>query len=256
MSATLILLRHGQSTWNASNQFTGWYDADLTEVGEAEARSAAELLTDASLLPDVVHTSLQIRAIRTAELTLGAMDRAWIPVRRSWRLNERHYGVMQGMSRRQAAREFGLRQFATWQSGYAQRPPPVAEDDPRFPGNDPRYAQVPPEALPRGESMQDTLQRVLPCWEEDIVPTLRAGKRVLVVAHKTSVRVIRKQLEGISDEKICSLAIETGKPIAYQLDESLAVHSQRSLIPSGRVKRLAQAALARWIHSNRSGDRV
>lgn len=254
--ANLVVLRHGQSEWNRDRRMTGWSDIDLNARGREQARAVGRMLREAGYEFDVAFTSWLRRAEETLEIMLAEMDQRELPVQRSWRLNERHYGVMQGMSRRQAAREFGLRQFATWQSGYAQRPPAVAEDDPRFPGNDPRYAQVPPEALPRGESMQDTLQRVLPCWEEDIVPTLRAGKRVLVVAHKTSVRVIRKQLEGISDEKICSLAIETGKPIAYQLDESLAVHSQRSLIPSGRVKRLAQAALARWIHSNRSGDRV
>ncbi|MGB5621970.1 MAG: 2,3-bisphosphoglycerate-dependent phosphoglycerate mutase, partial [Gammaproteobacteria bacterium] len=237
-------------------RMTGWSDVDLNARGREQARVAGRLLLEAGYEFDVAFTSWLRRAEETLEIMLAEMDQRALPVQRSWRLNERHYGMMQGMSRQQAVREFGLRQFATCQSGYAQPPPPVAEDDPRFPGNDPRYAHVPAAALPRGESMEDTLQRVLPCWEEDIVPALRAGKRVLIVAHKTSVRVIRKQLEGISDEQICSLTIETGKPIAYQLDESLAVRAQRSLIPSGRVKRLAQAALARWVHGNRSGDRA
>jgi len=254
--ANLVILRHGQSEWNRDRRMTGWSDVDLNARGRDQARAVGRILREAGYEFDVAFTSWLRRAQETLEIMLAEMDQRELPVQRSWRLNERHYGVMQGMSRQQAARQFGLRQFATWQSGYAQRPPAVAEDDPRFPGNDPRYAQVPPAALPRGESMEDTLQRVLPCWEEDIVPALRAGKRVLVVAHKTSVRAIRKQLEGISDEDICSITIETGKPIAYQLDASLAVRWQGSLIPGGRFKRLAQAALARWIYGNRPADRV
>ena len=254
--ANLVIVRHGQSEWNRDRRMTGWSDVDLNTRGRDQARAVGRILREAGYEFDIAFTSWLRRAEETLDIVLTEMDQPELPVQRSWRLNERHYGVLQGMSRQQAAREFGLRQFATWQSGYAQRPPSVAEDDPRFPGNDPRYAQLQPESLPRGESMQDTLRRVLPCWEEDIVPALGAGKRVLVVAHKTSVRAIRKLLEGISDEAISSLTVETGKPIAYALDETLAVRWQRELIPTGRVKRLAQAALARWIHSNRSGNRV
>jgi len=246
----LVLVRHGQSEWNRDRRMTGWSDVALNEKGRAEARAVGRLLRDTGYRFDLACTSWLQRADETLSLILDELQQADLPVYRSWRLNERHYGVMQGMSRQQAAREFGLRQFATWQSGYEQRPPAVEESDPRNPGNDPRYASLPADCLPRAESMRDTLRRVLPCWNEDIAPALRSGKRVLVVAHKTSVRVLRQQLEGISESEISALTVKTGEPLVYRLDPDLQVIWQKSLNPSSRIKRLAQAALARWIHKD------
>ncbi|MGI5353275.1 phosphoglyceromutase [Streptomyces sp. CA-250714] len=214
----LILLRHGESEWNAKNLFTGWVDVNLTAKGEKEAVRGGELLKDAGLLPDVLHTSVQKRAIRTAQLALESADRLWIPVRRSWRLNERHYGALQGKDKAQIRDEFGEEQFMLWRRSY-DTPPPVLEDGAEFSqSDDPRYAGVPSELRPRTECLKDVVERMLPYWFDGIIPDLMAGHTVLVAAHGNSLRGLVKHLDGISDEDISGLNIPTGIPLAYDLD--------------------------------------
>lgn len=214
----LILLRHGESEWNAKNLFTGWVDVNLTEKGEKEAVRGGELLKDAGLLPDVLHTSVQKRAIRTAQLALEAADRLWIPVRRSWRLNERHYGALQGKDKAQIRDEFGEEQFMLWRRSY-DTPPPELPDGAEFSqSDDPRYAGVPSELRPRTECLKDVVERMLPYWFDGIIPDLLAGRTVLVAAHGNSLRALVKHLDGISDEDIAGLNIPTGIPLAYDLD--------------------------------------
>jgi 2,3-bisphosphoglycerate-dependent phosphoglycerate mutase len=219
--STLVLLRHGQSEWNAKNLFTGWVDVGLTDVGVAEAVRGGELLATAGALPSVVHTSVQRRAIRTAELALDACDRHWIPVRRSWRLNERHYGALQGKDKKQTLAEFGEEQFMLWRRAYDTPPPPIADDDPFSQAHDVRYSALPPELLPRSECLKDVLERMLPYWYDAIVPDLRAGQTVLVTAHGNSLRGLVKHLDQISDSDIAGLNIPTGIPLRYELDEQL-----------------------------------
>jgi 2,3-bisphosphoglycerate-dependent phosphoglycerate mutase len=221
MVASLVLLRHGESDWNQKNLFTGWVDVDLTDKGVAEAVRGGELLVEHALLPDVVHTSLQRRAIRTAELTLAAADRMWIPVRRSWRLNERHYGALQGKDKAQTLAEFGEEQFMLWRRSYDTPPPPLPDDDPYSQFHDPRYASLPPEVRPRTECLADVVARMLPYWYDAIVPDLRAGARVLVAAHGNSLRALVKHLDGMSDEAVVALNIPTGIPLRYDLDDDL-----------------------------------
>jgi 2,3-bisphosphoglycerate-dependent phosphoglycerate mutase len=220
MSYTLVLLRHGESDWNAKNLFTGWVDVDLTDKGRAEAISGGEQLKVADLLPDVVHTSLQRRAINTANLALDAMDRHWIPVRRSWRLNERHYGALQGKDKKQTLEEYGEEQFMLWRRSFDIPPPPLADDDPYSQSDDPRYADLGDE-MPRTECLKDVIARFLPYWESAIVPDLKDDKTVLVAAHGNSLRALVKHLDGISDEDIAGLNIPTGMPLVYRLDEGL-----------------------------------
>ena len=220
MSYTLILLRHGESDWNARNLFTGWVDVDLTDKGRAEAISGGEQLLAADLLPDVVHTSLQRRAITTANLALDAADRHWIPVHRSWRLNERHYGALQGKDKKQTLEEYGEEQFMTWRRSFDVPPPPLDDDAEFSQAHDPRYADLGDE-LPRTECLKDVIARMLPYWESAVVPDLRAGRTVLVAAHGNSLRAIVKHLDGISDEDIAGLNIPTGMPLVYRLDESM-----------------------------------
>ncbi|MET7875009.1 MULTISPECIES: phosphoglyceromutase [Streptomyces griseus group] len=214
----LILLRHGESEWNAKNLFTGWVDVNLTEKGEKEAVRGGELLKDAGLLPDVLHTSLQRRAIRTAQLALESADRLWIPVRRSWRLNERHYGALQGKDKAQTLAEFGEEQFMLWRRSYDTPPPPLARDDEYSQFDDPRYADLPPEVRPDTECLKDVVVRMLPYWFDSIVPDLLTGRTVLVAAHGNSLRGLVKHLDGISDEDISGLNIPTGIPLSYELD--------------------------------------
>ncbi|MFB8102643.1 phosphoglyceromutase [Streptomyces sp. NPDC056007] len=214
----LILLRHGESEWNAKNLFTGWVDVNLTEKGEKEAVRGGELLKDAGLLPDVLHTSLQRRAIRTAQLALESADRLWIPVRRSWRLNERHYGALQGKDKAQTLAEFGEGQFMLWRRSYDTPPPPLARDDEYSQFDDPRYADLPPELRPDTECLKDVVVRMLPYWFDSIVPDLLTGRTVLVAAHGNSLRGLVKHLDGISDEDISGLNIPTGIPLSYELD--------------------------------------
>jgi len=224
MTNTLVLLRHGESEWNAKNLFTGWVDVDLTAKGEAEARRGGELLTAAGIRPDVLHTSVQRRAIRTANIALEAADLLWIPVRRSWRLNERHYGALQGKNKKQTLEEFGEEQFMLWRRSYDTPPPPLPEDDEYSQFHDPRYAVLPPEVRPRTECLKDVLVRALPYWYDAIVPDLRDGRTVLVAAHGNSLRALIMAIEGMSPEAIVKLELGTGVPMIYRLnaDSSLA----------------------------------
>ena len=219
--ATLVLLRHGESEWNSKNLFTGWVDVDLTGLGEDQARSAGRQLREADLLPTVVHTSLLTRAIRTSTLALEACGRPWLPVRRSWRLNERHYGALQGKDKKQTLETYGEEQFMLWRRSYDQPPPPLEGDELEAETHDPRYAVIPPELRPRTECLKDVLERMLPYWYDAIVPDLRDGRLVLVAAHGNSLRALVKHLDRISDQEIPGLNIPTGIPLLYELDEDM-----------------------------------
>ncbi len=221
MTSTLILLRHGQSDWNAKNLFTGWVDVALTSLGEQEARRGGELLLERGLLPDVVHTSLLRRAIATSQIALDACDRQWIPVRRDWRLNERHYGALQGKNKKETLAAYGEEQFALWRRSFDVPPPPIDDADPYSQAHDPRYANIPSGQLPRTECLSDVAKRLLPYWNESITPDLRSGKVVLVVAHGNSLRALVKHLDGISNEDIAGLNIPTGIPLLYSLNDDL-----------------------------------
>jgi len=221
MTGTLVLLRHGESDWNAKNLFTGWVDVDLSAKGRDEAAAGGRLLTEHRLLPDVVHTSLLRRAIGTATIALDGCDRHWIPVRRSWRLNERHYGALQGKDKKQTLEEFGEGQFMIWRRSYDTPPPPLPDDDEWSQVGDPRYAELAPEIVPRTECLKDVVVRLLPYWYDAIVPDLRAGRTVLVAAHGNSLRAMVKHLDGVDDDTIVGLNIPTGIPLVYELDDSL-----------------------------------
>ena len=221
MTHTLILLRHGESEWNAKNLFTGWVDVALTEKGRAEAERGGVLMREAGILPDVVHTSVQRRAINTAYLSLDAADRHWIPVRRSWRLNERHYGALQGKDKKQTLETYGEEQFMLWRRSFDVPPPPLDDDSEFSQVGDPRYADLGDE-MPRTECLKDVIARFLPYWESSIVPDLRSGLTVLVAAHGNSLRALVKHLDGISDEDIAGLNIPTGMPLVYRLDDDMA----------------------------------
>jgi 2,3-bisphosphoglycerate-dependent phosphoglycerate mutase len=237
---TLILLRHGESDWNAKNLFTGWVDVDLTEKGMAEAVRGGELLAEAGLLPDVVHTSLLKRAIKTSQLALEACDRMWIPVVRNWRLNERHYGALQGKNKKETLEAYGEEQFMLWRRSYDVPPPPIDPDDPFGQTFDARYAPLPPEARPSTECLADVVTRLMPYWQDVIVADdLRAGKVVLVAAHGNSLRALVKHLDGISDTDIAGLNIPTGIPLVYRLDEDL-----RPIVPGGEYLDPEAAATA------------
>jgi len=242
----LIMLRHGQSTWNAENLFTGWWDVDLTEVGEAEARTGGKFLGEEPGLDlRVLHTSVLTRAIRTAELALAAAGRSWLPVRRDWRLNERHYGDLQGKNKVETVEKFGKEQTLLWRRSYATRPPELAPDNKYSTADDPRYRDIDPSALPTTECLRDVVDRVLPYWESAIVPGLREtaerGGAVLVAAHGNSIRALRKHLEGISDEAITELEVPTGIPYRLLLNDDLSVHTSAFL---GDPAAAAEAAAA------------
>ncbi|GHE30719.1 2,3-bisphosphoglycerate-dependent phosphoglycerate mutase [Streptosporangium violaceochromogenes] len=216
--ATLVLLRHGESEWNAKGLFTGWVDAGLSARGEEEARRGGRLLLEAGVRPGVVHTSLLTRAIQTANLALGSADLLWLPVTRSWRLNERHYGALQGKDKAQTRAEFGDEQFMLWRRSYDTPPPPIADDDEFSQAGDARYALLPGELMPRTECLKDVVERMLPYWYDAIVPDLASGRTVLVVAHGNSLRALVKHLDGIGDDEIAGLNIPTGIPLLYELD--------------------------------------
>ncbi|MGI8536110.1 MAG: phosphoglyceromutase [Mycobacteriales bacterium] len=218
---TLVLLRHGQSEWNAENLFTGWVDVDLNAQGVAEAERGAELLRDAGLLPDVLHTSVLRRAIRTAQITLSGIDRQWLPVRRSWRLNERHYGALQGKDKKATLEEYGEQQFMLWRRSYDTPPPAIADDDEWSQTGSPAYADLADEILPRTECLADVVQRMLPYWYDAIVPDLRSGRTVCVTAHGNSLRALVKHLDDMSEQDVVALNIPTGIPLVYHLDEHL-----------------------------------
>jgi 2,3-bisphosphoglycerate-dependent phosphoglycerate mutase len=218
---TLVLLRHGESTWNALNQFTGWVDVDLSDKGLAEARRGGELLAASGVLPDVLHTSVLRRAIRTAQEALDVCDRLWVPVRRSWRLNERHYGALQGKNKKTTLEAYGEEQFMLWRRSYDVPPPPIGPEDEFAQTRDVRYAGLPPELRPATECLKDVVERMLPYWYDSVVPDLETGRTVLVTAHGNSLRALVKHLDGISDEAIAGLNIPTGIPLVYRLDAEL-----------------------------------
>lgn len=246
--ATLVLLRHGESVWNAEGLFTGWVDVDLSEHGEEEAITGGELLLDADITPGVCHTSVLKRAIRTADIALDVADLLWIPVRRSWRLNERHYGALQGKNKAQTRAEYGEEQFMRWRRSYDVPPPPLPDDSELSQVNDPRYAELPPELIPRTECLRDVMWRMLPYWYDAIVPDLRSGHTVLVAAHGNSLRALVKHLDGIGDDEIAHLNIPTGIPLLYELDEAM-----RPLKPGGEY--LDPDAAARAIDAVRNQGR-
>ena len=230
----LVLLRHGQSTWNAENRFTGWHDVPLTELGEAEAKKAGQLLeAESDLDLRVVHTSLLTRAIRTADLVLDEAGRSWLPVRRHWRLNERHYGALQGKNKKETAELHGAEQVMAWRRSYSTPPPPVELGDERHPAGDPRYRDIPVDALPRTECLADVVARTVPYWEDSIVPDLletgSRGGAVLVVAHGNSLRALRKHIDAIEDDDIVGLDVPTGIPFRYRLHDDLTVADSRYL---------------------------
>ena len=226
---TLILLRHGESEWNAKNLFTGWVDVGLSDKGREEAARGGRLLLESGILPDVVHTSLLTRAITTANIALAEADRSWIPVVRNWRLNERHYGDLQGKNKKETLEKYGEEQFMLWRRSYDTPPPPIDPDSEFAQTHDPRYAALPPDARPRTECLKDVVARLIPYWEDVIVAEgLRTGQTVLVAAHGNSLRALVKHLDGISDADIAALNIPTGIPLVYRLDDNL-----RPLVPGG-----------------------
>ena len=241
----LVLLRHGQSAWNAQNRFTGWVDVDLAPPGEAEARTAGELLAaEPDLVIDTVHTSVLTRAVRTADITLAAIGRSYLPVRRHWRLNERHYGALQGLDKKETAAIHGLEQVQIWRRSYSTRPPEVGIESEYHPVNDPRYRSVPRRTLPGAECLEDVVKRLIPYYEDAIAPELLAGATVLVVAHGNSLRALEKQVEHLSDDEIVKVEIPTGAPRVYELDDALEVVSARYLGDPEQI-RLAAEAVAR-----------
>jgi len=218
---TLVLLRHGESAWNLENRFTGWTDVDLTPKGVQEAHEAGRLLREGGYTFDLCFTSVLKRAIRTLWIVLDDMDLVWLTVHKSWRLNERHYGDLQGLNKAETAAKFGEKQVLVWRRSYADPPPVLRPDDPRYPGRDPRYADVPKEQLPLTESLKDTVARFLPYWHERIAPEVRAGRRVVIAAHGNSLRALVKYLDGVSEEEIVGLNIPTGIPLVYELEDDL-----------------------------------
>jgi 2,3-bisphosphoglycerate-dependent phosphoglycerate mutase len=219
MARTLVLLRHGESEWNLKNLFTGWYDCDLSPKGEAEAAAGGRLLLEHGVLPDVLHTSVLVRAIHTAELALRELGRSWLPVRRHWRLNERHYGGLQGLNKAETAERFGTDQVKVWRRSYDVPPPPLEAGDERSARNDPRYAHLPPEVVPDTECLADVVERMLPYWYDAIVPDLVTHPVVLVVAHGNSLRALVKHLQGLTDDEVVELNIPTGEPLVYELGD-------------------------------------
>lgn len=241
MGHTLILLRHGQSEWNLKNLFTGWVDVDLTEKGRAEAAEAARLLADEGLDFDLAFTSTLKRAIRTLWIVMDGMDRMWVPVTRAWELNERHYGALQGLDKAETVRRHGEAQVLTWRRSYDVPPPPLDFDDPQHPRFELRFAGVDPARLPAAESLKDTLARVRPYWDENIAPQIRAGRKVIIVAHGNSLRALVKMLDGLDEKQVLKLNIPTGIPLVYELDDALGSTGSRYLGDPEAARRAAQA---------------
>jgi 2,3-bisphosphoglycerate-dependent phosphoglycerate mutase len=240
----LILLRHGESDWNRENRFTGWKDVDLSPTGIEEAHRAGRMLLDRGFTFDVAFTSLLKRAIRTLWIVLDEMDLMWIPVYRSWRLNERHYGALEGLNKADTAAQYGEQQVKIWRRSYDVRPPELEPADPRFPGRDRRYADLTERELPRTECLKDTVARFLPYWHETIAPAIRSRRRVLLVAHGNSLRALVKHLDGVSDKAIVDLNIPTGVPLLYELDDDLRPLRHEYLGDAEQVRK-AQEAIAR-----------
>ena len=241
MTHTLILLRHGQSTWNLENLFTGWTDVGLTELGKEEARQAGRLIREAGLTPDFLHTSVLSRAIDTADLTVAEGGWGELPTKRSWRLNERHYGALQGLDKKETAARYGEEQVLAWRRSYDASPPPLELDDQRHPIHDPRYAGVDPADLPATECLADVVDRMMPYWHQEIVPQLEAGMAPLVVAHGNSIRALVKHLDGVSDDDIVDLNIPTGIPLVYVLDDEMHPVSSRYLGDEEAARAAAEA---------------
>src|SRR5262245_35807131 len=237
----LVLLRHGESTWNRENRFTGWTDVDLSDKGLDEARESGRLLRDAGFVFDVAYTSVLKRAIRTCWIALDELNLLWIPVEKNWRLNERHYGALQGLNKAETAAKHGEAQTKIWRRSYDIPPPPLSPDDPRHPRHDPRYAQLPASDQPGTESLKDTVARFLPYWHETIAPAIRSGRRVLIAAHVNSLRALVKYLDGISDADIAELNIPTGIPLVYELDANLKPIRHAYLGDPEAAKRAADA---------------
>jgi len=241
MSGKLVLLRHGQSVWNVANLFTGWTDVDLSDQGREEARQAGRELKATGIRFDYAYTSLLKRAIRTLWIALDEMDRMWLPVENSWRLNERHYGALQGLDKAQTVEQHGEAQVKIWRRSYDIPPPPLPESDPRHPKHDPRYSDLDPRLLPATESLKDTLARVLPLWSEEIAPKLRAGRNVLIAAHGNSLRAMVKMLDNVPESEIVELNIPTGVPLLYELDAALKPTGSRYLGDPAAIKAAADA---------------
>lgn len=237
----IVLLRHGQSTWNLDNRFTGWTDVDLSDQGRQEAAAAGKLLKEEGFEFDLVYTSVLKRAIRTMQIAMDELDQMWVPVVRDWRLNERHYGALQGLNKAETAAKHGEEQVKIWRRAFDIAPPELEESDPRFPGHDRRYADLAKEQLPRTESLKDTIARFVPYWTDVIAPQVAAGRRVIIVAHGNSLRALVKYLDGISDADIISLNIPTGIPLMYELDANLKPVSSRYLGDPEAAKRAAEA---------------
>lgn len=240
----VVLLRHGESDWNKENRFTGWTDVDLSEKGIAEAREGARVLREQGYTFDVAYTSVLKRAIRTLWIVMDDMDLMWIPVYRSWRLNERHYGALQGLNKAETAEKFGEQQVKIWRRSYDIRPPALEKSDPRYPGNDPRYRDLSEQELPLTECLKDTVARFLPYWHETIAPAVKSGQRVLISAHGNSLRALVKYLDNIPDEDIVELNIPTGMPLVYELDESLRPLKSYYLGDPEQVRKAMEAVAA------------
>lgn len=237
----VVLLRHGESTWNMENRFTGWTDVPLSEKGAGEALEAGRILLKEGYVFDVAYTSVLKRAIKTLWIVMEEMDLMWIPVYRSWRLNERHYGALQGLNKAETAEKHGMEKVKLWRRSYDLRPPALTPDDPRFPGRDPRYAGLSPDELPRTECLKDTVERFLPYWHQTIGPAVKEGKRVIVSAHGNSLRALIKYLDNVSDEEIVGLNVPTGVPLVYELEEDLSPIRSYYLGDPEAVAKAAQA---------------
>lgn len=237
----IVLLRHGESQWNLENRFTGWTDVDLTPKGVEEAKTAGLLLKEEGFEFDIAYTSVLTRAVRTLWIALEQLDMVWLPIVNSWRLNERHYGALQGLNKAETAEKYGDEQVLIWRRSYDTQPPALTPDDPRFPGHDRRYAELSPEELPLTECLKDTVARFLPYWKETIVPMVKAGKKVLIVAHGNSLRALVKYLDNISEDEIVGLNIPTGVPLVYELDENLKPIRNYYLGDPEEAKRKAEA---------------